>query len=289
MKGLESALSRMQGARGGVASESAALQTQLEKVLLASPDQETQLTNTVNTIKNKYTSIINEATEKASYILATAEKSAAAAQHSVMEGRKAWAAEKAALSGVQNFQPKVKLDVGGTKFTTSLTTLRRLPNTMIGAMFSGRHALPLDEDGYHFIDRDGTYFGYILNYLRAPEVFECELTGPALKKLKNECNYYGLKELMFPFRPIPPFQTRTVGNELVTVTQDRRGIFRSQNIAVGFCPVCRAGVLYEYSEYVDDYISNFHALVKKQGGVIFHTQPKMMSPCLMCGRQCAEP
>eukprot|EP01032_Pedospumella_encystans_P010210 gene10210-11950_t len=284
MEGLESALSRMQGARGGVASESAALQTQLEKVLLASHAQEAQLTNTVNTIKNKYTSIINEATEKANHILATAEKSAAAAQHSMTEGRKAWAEEKAALSGVQKFQPKVKLDVGGAKFTTSLTTLRRFPDTMIGAMFSGRHALPLDEDGYHFIDRDGTYFGCILNYLRSPETFDCELTGAALKKLKNECNYYGLKEFMFPFRPIPLFQTRTVGNERVTVTQDRRGIFRSQNIAVGFCPVCGAGDPHEYSEYGDDYISNFHALVEKQGGAIFRAQPRMMSPCLECGR-----
>lgn len=239
----------------------------------------------MNTIKEQYTYIIKEATEKANRILATAEKSAAAAQNFVMEERNAWAAEKAVLSGVQTFQPKVKLDVGGFKFTTSLTTLRRFPDTMIGAMFSGRHAMHLDEGGYHFIDRDGTHFGHILNYLRSPETFDCELTGAPLKKLKNECNYYGLKELMFPFNPLPPFETRTVGGTVLTATQDHNGVFWTGKTAVGFCPVCGAGdPPYEDMRHGSDYISNFHALVEKRGGVIFTAQPRMMSPCLECGR-----
>jgi hypothetical protein len=33
-------------------------------------------------------------------------------------------------------------------------------------MFSGRHQLKTESDGSHFIDRDGTHFRYILNYLR---------------------------------------------------------------------------------------------------------------------------
>ena len=33
-------------------------------------------------------------------------------------------------------------------------------------MFSGRHALEPQEDGSFFIDRDGTHFRHILNYLR---------------------------------------------------------------------------------------------------------------------------
>eukprot|EP01032_Pedospumella_encystans_P010608 gene10608-12386_t len=45
----------------------------------------------------------------------------------------AWEAEKIKLSAIQNFEPKIKLDVGGNRFTTSLTTLRRFPDTMIGA------------------------------------------------------------------------------------------------------------------------------------------------------------
>lgn len=51
----------------------------------------------------------------------------------------------------------VKLNVGGCKFTTSRSTLRRVPGTHFEAMFSGRHAFAAsqDEEGQYFIDRDG--------------------------------------------------------------------------------------------------------------------------------------
>jgi len=313
MEELEFALNKIQDVRGSVASESAVLQTKFERILSVSQEKEALLTSTVNTIKEKYTSIIMEATEKANSILATAEKSAAesaekaslslaaskltaaaemkiAAEKSqalmatVTEGRKAWAAEQASLSDIQKFQSKIKLDVGGVKHTTSLTTLRRFPDTMIGAMFSGRHALPLDEDGYHFIDRDGTQFRYILNFLRCPEFFECDLTGAALKELKNECEYYGLKDFMFPFIPIPPFQTRTVANVLITVTQDQDGVYRICDIAVRVCEKCGAAGPYKHPKVGDDYIANFVGVVWDKGGEIYISQPRIAFPCFMCAK-----
>jgi hypothetical protein len=66
-----------------------------------------------------------------------------------------------ALAGVQHFEPIVKLDVGGVRCTTSLTTLNRFPDSILGSMFSGRHALPKREDGHFFIDRDGRQFHHI--------------------------------------------------------------------------------------------------------------------------------
>jgi len=49
---------------------------------------------------------------------------------------------------------------------TSTLTLTKDADSMLSAMFSGRHALRQDDDGAYFIDRDGTHFRYILNYLR---------------------------------------------------------------------------------------------------------------------------
>ncbi|KAA8586529.1 hypothetical protein FQN60_000365 [Etheostoma spectabile] len=57
------------------------------------------------------------------------------------------------------FPEVISLNVGGTYFTTRLSTLRRYDDTMLAAMFSGRHCIPRDSEGRYFIDRDGTYFG----------------------------------------------------------------------------------------------------------------------------------
>jgi len=109
-----------------------------------------------------------------------------------------WEAEKAALAGVQHFESVVNLNVGGMRYTTSLTTLRRFPDSMIGCMFSGRHTLPQGEDGYFFIDRDGTHFRHVLNFLRSPEGYKVSgLTDAEKEELRRECEYYGIDQLMF--------------------------------------------------------------------------------------------
>ncbi|KAG9351871.1 hypothetical protein JZ751_023122 [Albula glossodonta] len=56
-------------------------------------------------------------------------------------------------------QEVIPLNVGGTYYTTRLSTLRRYEDTMLAAMFSGRHHIPRDAEGRFFIDRDGAYFG----------------------------------------------------------------------------------------------------------------------------------
>jgi hypothetical protein len=113
-----------------------------------------------------------------------------------------WQQEKGRIARVQAFANPVKLDIGGTRFTTSLTTLCRFPDSMIGVMFSGRHEFPLSADGYHFIDRDGTHFRHILNFLRDPENFcaseSAMKSQENVRGLRNEAVYYGLEEAMFP-------------------------------------------------------------------------------------------
>ena len=64
------------------------------------------------------------------------------------------------------FSSTVKLDVGGQHFTTTVQTLTKDPNSMLAAMFSGKFEMKPSEDGSFFIDRDGTHFRFILNFLR---------------------------------------------------------------------------------------------------------------------------
>ncbi|XP_023228613.1 BTB/POZ domain-containing protein KCTD5-like [Centruroides vittatus] len=62
----------------------------------------------------------------------------------------------------------VKLNVGGTYFLTTRTTLGRDPKSFLCRLCQEDPDLNSDKDdtGAYLIDRDPTYFGPILNYLR---------------------------------------------------------------------------------------------------------------------------
>ena len=95
----------------------------------------------------------------------------------------------------RDFPSIVKLNVGGQHFTTSLQTLTRDPNSMLAAMFSGRHEVQTTEDGSFFIDRDGTYFRFLLNYLRNGELILPD-GATFLKELEAEAKFYQLQGIL---------------------------------------------------------------------------------------------
>ena len=102
-----------------------------------------------------------------------------------------WVEEKKRIASTTILEPKIMLDVGGRPFRTKLTTLTRFPDTKLGEMFSGRHAITKDESGVYFIDRTGRIFHEILEFLRS-EGDWCSLSkGKQLIELKNEAEYYG--------------------------------------------------------------------------------------------------
>ena len=74
---------------------------------------------------------------------------------------------------------------------------------MLGAMFSGRLSIRKLEVGSVFIDRDGTYFRIILNYLRGNILSKADLPDDAraLSDLFKEVNYYGLTALKDIIKP----------------------------------------------------------------------------------------
>jgi len=90
----------------------------------------------------------------------------------------------------------VKLNVGGKIYKTTLDTLRKDPDSMLCAMFSGRHELkPDEEDGAYFIDRDAELFRYILNYLRSGEL-RCPNDKILQEDLLAEAKFYQVKGII---------------------------------------------------------------------------------------------
>ena len=113
-------------------------------------------------------------------------------QESVQRERAELQSMKATVEeNLAQFKQRVKLNVGGSKFETTLTTLTRYPESMLGAMFSGRHEVPPDDEGYVFIDRDGKQFGTILNFLRTGTL-DVPSSTKAATELKREMEYYQL-------------------------------------------------------------------------------------------------
>ena len=94
-----------------------------------------------------------------------------------------------------HFSSTIELNVGGHRFTTSLQTLTKDPNSVLAAMFSGKFEIKPSEDGTFFIDRDGTHFRFILNYLR-----NGKLTLPDgatfLKELADEAEFYQIQGIL---------------------------------------------------------------------------------------------
>lgn len=117
----------------------------------------------------------------------------------VQRAKETFDSELKRMSEVYKIQEnRIKLDIGGQQFTTSLLTLLKDPNSMFAAMFSGRHKLRQESDGSYFIDRDGAHFRYILNYLRDGCIKEGTLPSNEVLwgELLNEAEYYQLTGLV---------------------------------------------------------------------------------------------
>lgn len=94
-----------------------------------------------------------------------------------------------------DFSSAVKLNVGGHRFTTTVQTLTKDPNTMLAAMFSGRFEMKPSKDGSFFIDRDGTYFRFILNFLRDGKLSLPE-GATFLAEIAAEAEFYQIQGIL---------------------------------------------------------------------------------------------
>ncbi|CDW56403.1 BTB [Trichuris trichiura] len=86
----------------------------------------------------------------------------------------------------------IKLNVGGTHFTTSRNTLTWIPDTFFTSLLSGRIPTLKDDSGAIFIDRDPKLFHIILNYMRSKQV---DLREVEVVALRHEAQFYGIGPL----------------------------------------------------------------------------------------------
>ncbi|XP_041666592.1 BTB/POZ domain-containing protein KCTD14 [Cheilinus undulatus] len=85
----------------------------------------------------------------------------------------------------------LQLNVGGHMFVTSLGTLRKHPDSKLAELFSGQPKLRTDSQGRYFIDRNGSHFGAILEFLRSDW-----LPTENIQEVHREAVYYNIKPLI---------------------------------------------------------------------------------------------
>ncbi|XP_035876748.1 rab5 GDP/GTP exchange factor isoform X3 [Phyllostomus discolor] len=77
---------------------------------------------------------------------------------------------------------------------------------MLAAMFSGRHYIPTDAEGRYFIDRDGTHFGDVLNFLRSGDLPPRE----RVRAVYKEAQYYAIGPLLEQLENMQPLKGEKV-------------------------------------------------------------------------------
>ncbi|KYQ88544.1 hypothetical protein DLAC_11268 [Tieghemostelium lacteum] len=94
----------------------------------------------------------------------------------------------------------VALNVGGTTFHTTLSTLTSIKNTVLYKMFSSESKFQIsrkDANGSYLIDRDPIYFRVLLNYLRSPSNTELIIDGEvSLRGVLQEAHYFHIEPLI---------------------------------------------------------------------------------------------
>ncbi|KAK3519066.1 hypothetical protein QTP70_016352 [Hemibagrus guttatus] len=125
----------------------------------------------------------------------------------------------------------VTLNVGGHLYTTSISTLQRYPDSMLGAMFRGDLPTTRDAQGNYFIDRDGTLFRYILNFLRTSE-----LTLPGdfteMDLLRKEADFYQIEPLIQCLNDPKPLYPLDTFEQVVELSSTRKLSKYSNPVAV---------------------------------------------------------
>jgi hypothetical protein len=87
---------------------------------------------------------------------------------------------------------RITLNVGGTRYETTRSTLCSYKGSMLERMFGGQFNTKPDEDGSYFIDRDGELFRHIMHVLRNGPIIAKNLPSSRESRINIELEYFGL-------------------------------------------------------------------------------------------------
>jgi len=90
------------------------------------------------------------------------------------------------------FEDPIILNVGGERFSTSLSSLRSIKGSFFEKMFRKGANTTIGADGTYFIDRDPSSFGHILDYLRNGDLLIKSDDQSVRMKLLDDAEYYTL-------------------------------------------------------------------------------------------------
>ncbi|KAG8452833.1 hypothetical protein GDO86_004573 [Hymenochirus boettgeri] len=91
-------------------------------------------------------------------------------------------------------QELVNLNIGGMKFTTFPATLLRFPDSRFAGILNNSDREIRIINGQYFVDRDGTLFSYILNYMRTSQLY-LPANFSDYEGLQREAEFYQLHSL----------------------------------------------------------------------------------------------
>jgi len=99
---------------------------------------------------------------------------------------------KKSKDAVGAFEDPIILNVGGERFSTSLSSLRSINGSFFEKMFRKGASTTVGADGTYFIDRDPSSFGHILDYLRNGDLLIKSDDQSVRMKLLDDAEYYTL-------------------------------------------------------------------------------------------------
>ncbi|XP_048388512.1 BTB/POZ domain-containing protein KCTD21-like isoform X1 [Stegostoma tigrinum] len=113
----------------------------------------------------------------------------------------------------------ITLNVGGMLYTTSLMTLTRYPESMLGSLFIGDLPTSKDQQGNYFIDRDGKMFRHILNFLRTSHL-DLPADFRELDLLSREADFFQIQPLLQALQTIKSPVIQIKNNAVLNIFHD---------------------------------------------------------------------